>query len=227
MISRKFLKNVNNTLLKQFENIQKIDEKHIYIFAIVVYIIFVIVVKPVSVIEMAKLPVIQVGVLGLCVYIFNSDPMMSLLLGTAFIITLSTSTTLLSKKLPIIRSKEGFTTKESTDSYEDENLTSSDPNEGTTNDDTDSYDEDIQDDEEEEDEEEEEDSSEEESSDEDDDDEDEEDDDDDEDDEDEEEVIDSFRGSTIINKNSINDTFKNLHDAIHNLENYINVNDKK
>ena len=215
MISRKFLKNVNNTLLKQFENIKKIDEKHIYIFAIVVYIIFVIVVKPVSVIEMAKLPVIQVGVLGLCVYIFNSDPMMSLLLGTAFIITLSTSTTLLSKKLPIIRSKEGFTTKESTDSYEDENLTSSDPNEGTTNDDTDSYDEEDEDDEEEEDEEEEEESSEEESSDEDedDDDEDEEDDDDEDDeDEDEEEVIDSSRGSTIINKNSINDTFKNLHD---------------
>ena len=46
-------------------------------------------------------------------------------------------------------------------------------------------------------------------------------------DEDDSDNDEPFKGNSILSKNSINDTFKNLHSAIHKLENFINVNDNK
>ena len=203
----KFLKNIQmgGSLKKELasaENVSKI--------LIIMYIVIFTLNKPDGLINLMKKPLLQVAILGYILYKFNDDPLISLLLTIAYVITVTTddnSITENKKMAPIINAeKETFVGK-------------------NTNEENDESDNDESDDEESDEESDDEESNDEESDDEESDNEESDDEESDDEESDNEENVEKFKDNLFTN-NNINDTFKNLHDAIHNLENFMNSSKK-
>uniref|UniRef100_A0A6C0JEP5 Uncharacterized protein n=1 Tax=viral metagenome TaxID=1070528 RepID=A0A6C0JEP5_9ZZZZ len=205
MLSRKYIDN----LLKKYKidiSFNQITQNQMYIGAIVLYIVYFSIYKPTFITNLVQNTVVQLSILVGLYFLYKENTLLSIFAFIAFIFTLSTSKNEESTSLPIIQSREGFTDKEDDDEEKEDEHGDHTHDDDEDDDDDDSVDGDGDDDDEDD-------------SDEDDDDSDE--DDDDSDDEEE------FSTDNLLNKNSINDTFKNLHSAIHKLENFININDNK
>lgn len=175
-------------------NVDKINNTHLIIGGIILYIVLFTMNKPVELINFIKKPLIMFSSLAYILYIFNENPTISIALAIAFIITVSTDTDITtSTPIPIIHGKrEHFKSNEDdSDESENESIDSNESDDESENSEEENDEHDYEEEYEEDDEEEEL--------------------------EDEEE----FNGSNIVSKNNINDTFKNLHDAIHKLENFI------
>lgn len=180
--------------------------------------------SPKSIVKFVKNPMVLICILAYIIYVYKFSLKASIFLCIALILTITSEDEIqfrdeLSEKYfkPIIN-REGFTDKEDEDDIEVEEDDQEDADEAS--------DEDEEEDEQEEDE-----------------DEDEEDDDEDEEDDDEEEddqfktfddayeyqknMEENFVKYGMVPEDSMHDTFKNLHDAIHNLENFMNSNNSK
>ena len=180
--------------------------------------------SPKSIVKFVKNPMVLICILAYIIYVYKFSLKASIFLCIALILTITSEDEIqfrdeLSEKYfkPIIN-REGFTDKEGEDDIEVEEDDQEDADEAS--------DEDEEEDEQEEDE-----------------DEDEEDDDEDEEDDDEEEddqfktfddayeyqknMEENFVKYGMVPEDSMHDTFKNLHDAIHNLENFMNSNNSK
>ena len=182
--------------------------------------------SPKSIVKFVKNPMVLICILAYIIYVYKFSLKASIFLCIALILTITSEDEIqfrdeLSEKYfkPIIN-REGFTDKEGEDDIEVEE------------DDEEVADEAGDEDEEEEDEQDE------------DEDEDEEDEDEDEDEDEEDEEDDQFKTFDdayeyqknmeenfvkygMVPEDSMHDTFKNLHDAIHNLENFMNSNNSK
>ena len=202
ILSLKFIDNIkkNSTdFIKMATN-----DKNINIVIIICYIIFIVTHRPVKLLEIFKRPIVQIVCMVYIIYISNTNLQLSLALGIAFIISVTTHHPLSDAPIPIIN-VENFSSEQSDDhnhdhQHDDEEDQSSDDE----NSDDEDQDDEVQDDEEEDDE--------------------------DQDDESETSSIESnddiseenFQGG-IFKKGSMNDTFKDLHLAIHKLENFIST----
>ena len=202
-----FLKNIQmgGSLKKELtsaENVSKI--------LIIMYIVIFTLNKPDGLINLMKKPLIQIAILGYILYKFNDDPLISLLLTIAYVITVTTDDNSVTENkniAPIINAeKETFVGKNTND--ESDNEESDEESDDEESDDEESDNEESDD--EESDNEESDGESDNEESDE---------------ESDNEENVEKFKDSLFTN-NNINDTFKNLHDAIHNLENFMNSSKK-
>lgn len=189
--------------------------------------------SPKSIVKFVKNPMVLICILAYIIYVYKFSLKASIFLCIALILTITSENEIqfrdeLSEKYfkPIIN-REGFTDKEGEDDIEVEEDEQEDVDDENSDKDADeASDEDEEEDEQEEDE-----------------DEDEEDDDEDEEDDDEEEddqfktfddayeyqknMEENFIKYGMVPEDSMHDTFKNLHDAIHNLENFMNSNNSR
>ncbi len=185
--------------------------------------------SPKSIVKFVKNPMVLICILAYIIYVYKFSLKASIFLCIALILTITSEDEIqfrdeLSEKYfkPIIN-REGFTDKEGEDDIEVEEDVQEDADEAS-DEDEDEEDEDEQEEDEDEDEDEE---------DEDEDEEDEEDEDDDQfktfDDayEYQKNMEENFVKYGMVPEDSMHDTFKNLHDAIHNLENFMNSNNSK
>tara|TARA_B100000925_G_scaffold264646_1_gene223300 strand:+ start:703 stop:1326 length:624 start_codon:yes stop_codon:yes gene_type:complete len=206
MIYEKYIQDLLKFVKKNISiDTKNINNKQVIIGSIISYIVLFSIYKPNQIIEFVKSPLIQIMILVSIFYIYKYDPIISIGVIVAFILTISTP---LDTKdvnyIPIIKTTEGF----QNNTKGKKKIENDDEDDDEDEDDDDSSDED--------DSSEEEDSSDEEESDR---------EDSDNEDEDDDDVTEGFSSKNIISRNSINDTFKNLHNAIHKLENFINVKD--
>ena len=217
-----------------------VEEEQKVNILVCVYIISFLVFKPNKATEIAKMPVIQLSIIALTLHISRTNYVTASLIAIAFIITLITNTeaqdhSCSGKDCHLdIEDREKFSGSSPDDDSDDEEAKDDDDEDDEDDDDDDDDDEEIDDfsDDSEEDEED-----------------DDEEDSDDEDKKDDinakpikkskpkksdkklkankkrlQKIKESFKGG-LIPKNSINDTFKDLHMAIHKLEHFINTED--
>ena len=217
-----------------------VEEEQKVNILVCVYIISFLVFKPNKATEIAKMPVIQLSIIALTLHISRTNYVTASLIAIAFIITLITNTeahhhSCSGKDCHLdIEDREKFSGSSPDDDSDDEEAKDDDEDDEDDDDDDDDDDEEIDDfsDDSEEDEED-----------------DDEEDSDDEDKKDDinakpikkskhkksdkklkankkrlQKIKESFKGG-LIPKNSINDTFKDLHMAIHKLEHFINTED--
>ena len=212
-----------------------VEEEQKVNILVCVYIISFLVFKPNKATEIAKMPVIQLSIIALTLHISRTNYVTASLIAIAFIITLITNTeahdhSCSGKDCHLdIEDREKFTGSSPYDSDDEEEKDDEDDDEDDDDDDEEinDFSDDSEEDEEDEDEE----------------------DSDDEDKKDDvnakpikkskhkksdkklkankkrlQKIKESFKGG-LIPKNSINDTFKDLHMAIHKLEHFINTED--
>ena len=182
--------------------------------------------SPKSIVKFVKNPMVLICILAYIIYVYKFSLKASIFLCIALILTITSEDEIqfrdeLSEKYfkPIIN-REGFTDKEGEDDIEVEEDDEEDADEASDEDEEEEDEQEEDEDDEEEDEQEE-----------------------DEEDEDEEEddqfktfddayeyqknMEENFVKYGMVPEDSMHDTFKNLHDAIHNLENFMNSNNSK
>jgi hypothetical protein len=185
--------------------------------------------SPKSIVKFVKNPMVLICILAYIIYVYKFSLKASIFLCIALILTITSEDEIqfrdeLSEKYfkPIIN-REGFTDKEGEDDIEVEEDVEEDADEASDEDEEEEDEQEEDEDEEEEDEQEE-------------DEEDEEDEDEEEDDqfktfddayEYQKNMEENFVKYGMVPQDSMHDTFKNLHDAIHNLENFMNSNNSK
>ena len=225
------LNNMMSTYLGKLDNLVGEDHKiDVFIF---VYIVLFLVIKPCKATELSKMPIIQLTIIATILYIARTNQMTATLLSIAFLITLGTNShecnhSRLIKNLPI-EDRERFTGNDevdvesnTTEDMESDNDTDNESEEDS--DEEDSDDEDVTDYTNNKDKDDSDSDSE-------------------SDDEDKKDNIndkpkrktkknkksknkkikENFSLNNLLPKNSINDTFKDLHMAIHKLENFVNT----
>lgn len=212
-----------------------VGEDHKIDAIIIVYIILFLVIKPCKATEITKMPIIQLSMIASILYIARTNQVTATLLAVAFLITLGTNShecnhSRLTKDLPI-EDRERFTGNdevdvESNNTEDMESDNESDDESEEDSDEEDSDEEDVTDYTNNKDNDENESDSDSES-----------------DDEEKKDnvndkpkkknkkkhkkknkkVEENFALNRLLPKNSINDTFKDLHMAIHKLENFVNT----
>ena len=205
-----------------------VGEDHKIDAIIIVYIILFLVIKPCKATEITKMPIIQLSMIASILYIARTNQVTATLLAVAFLITLGTNShecnhSRLTKDLPI-EDRERFTGNDEVDveSNNTEDMESDNESEEDS-DEEDSDEEDVTDYTNSKDDESDSDSE--------------------SDDEEKKDNIndkpkkknkkknrkknkkieENFALNKLLPKNSINDTFKDLHMAIHKLENFVNT----
>tara|TARA_B100000963_G_scaffold361807_1_gene399842 strand:- start:5438 stop:6139 length:702 start_codon:yes stop_codon:yes gene_type:complete len=210
-----------------------VGENHKIDAIIIVYVILFLVVKPCKATEITKMPIIQLGMIASILYIARTNQITATLLAVAFLITLGTNShecnhSRLTKDLPI-EDRERFTGNDevdvesnNTEDMESDNESEEDSDEEDS-DEEDSEEEDVTDYTNSKDDESDSDSE--------------------SDDEEKKDNVndkpkkknkkknkeknkkieENFALNKLLPKNSINDTFKDLHMAIHKLENFVNT----
>jgi len=203
----------SNKLTKSIEKFvnDNYSEENMYIGSLILYIYFFSKYKPQNIIQLVKKPIVLICILGYILYVFNTNVKVSILMAIALILTITTeeediflknvhNNTMIN---PIIN-RENFTgnNDEDDEDNEDNKMDEEDEDDNSDDDQVDNNNEDDSDDD---------------------------DDDDDESDYNDTEnykryTSENFSKHGIIPNNNMKDTFKNLHDAIHNLENFMNSN---
>ena len=196
LLSSKFVNNIK----KNSTDFIKIatNDKNINIVIVICYIIFIVSHRPIKLLEIFKSPMVQIVCMIYIIYTSNHNLQLSLALGIAFIISVTTHHPLSEAPIPIIN-VENFSSKQKEDDEHNHNHSSNDDNSDDENSDDENSDDENSDDENS-------------------------------DDESETSSIESnddiseenFQGG-IFKKGSMNDTFKDLHLAIHKLENFIST----